>query len=58
MKYSATFPVKWPVRKAWGGVKCLRENGAKYTAKHAASKVLHRFRFEVQVVTAGFENRI
>ncbi|MBS7286557.1 MAG: hypothetical protein KIH06_04775 [Kiritimatiellae bacterium] len=43
MKYSATFPVKWPVRKAWGGSKYLRENGAKYTAKHAAGKVLRRF---------------
>ena len=43
MKYSATFSVKWPMRKAWGGVKCLRENGAKYTAKHAADKVLRRF---------------
>lgn len=43
MKYSATFSVKWPVRKAWGGSKYLRENGAKYTAKHAAGKVLRRF---------------
>ena len=35
--------VTWPVRKAWGGVKCLRENGAKYTAKHAVGKVLRVF---------------
>ena len=35
--------VTWPVRKAWGGVKCLRENGVKYTAKHAVGKVLRVF---------------
>lgn len=35
--------VTWPARKAWGGVKCLRENGFKYTAKHAAGKVLRLF---------------
>lgn len=38
MKYSATFSVTCPARKAWGGVKCLRENGVKYTVKHAAGK--------------------
>lgn len=32
--------VTWPARKAWGGVKCLRENGVKYTVKHAAGKAL------------------
>ena len=46
MKYSATFSVTWSARKAWGGVKCLRENGVKYTAKHAIGKVLRKF-FEV-----------
>ncbi len=35
--------VTWPARKAWGGVKCLRENGFKYTVKHAAGKVLRLF---------------
>lgn len=35
--------VTWPARKAWGGVKCLRENGLKYTVKHAAGKVLRTF---------------
>ena len=35
--------VTWPARKAWGGVKCLRENGVKYTVKHAAGKVLRKF---------------
>ena len=35
--------VTWPARKAWGCVKCLRENGAKYTVKHAAGKVLRKF---------------
>ena len=34
--------VTWPARKAWGGVKCLRENGLKYTAKHAAGKMLRK----------------
>ena len=35
--------VTWPARKAWGGVKCLRENGAAYTVKHAVGKVLRKF---------------
>ena len=35
--------VTWPLRKAWGGVKCLRENGVKYTVKHAVGKVLRLF---------------
>lgn len=35
--------VTWPARKAWGCVKCLRENGLKYTVKHAAGKVLRLF---------------
>ena len=43
MKYSATFSVTCPARKAWGGVKCLRENGVKYTVKHAVGKVLRLF---------------
>lgn len=43
MKYYVTFSVTCPSRKAWGGVKCLRENGAKYTAKHAPGKVQRRF---------------
>ena len=32
--------VTWPARKAWGGVKCLRENGIKYTIKHTVGKTL------------------
>lgn len=32
--------VTWPLRKAWGGVKCLHENGIGYTVKHAWGKVL------------------
>ncbi len=32
----------WPARKAWGGVKCLRDNGVKYTLKHAVGKVLRK----------------
>ena len=35
--------VTWPARKVWGGIKCLRENGVKYTAKHAVGKVLRVF---------------
>ena len=35
--------VTWPARKAWGGVKCLRENGLKYTVKHAVGKVARLF---------------
>ena len=38
--YRVGMIVTWPARKAWGGVKCLRENGVKYTAKHAVGKVL------------------
>lgn len=34
--------VTWPARKARGGVKCLRENGLKYTIKHIAEKVLRK----------------
>ena len=33
----------WPARKCWGGIKCLRENGFAYTAKHAVGKVLRLF---------------
>lgn len=35
--------VTWPARKVYGGIKCLRENGVKYTVKHAAGKVLRLF---------------
>ena len=35
----------WPARKAWGGVKCLRENGIKYTAKHFVGKLARAFGF-------------
>ena len=41
--YRVGMVVTWPARKAWGGVKCLRENGVKYTVKHAVGKVLRRF---------------
>ena len=37
--------VTWPARKVWGGVKCLRENGLPYTAKHFAGKVARRLGF-------------
>ena len=41
--YRIGMAVTWPARKAWGGVKCLRENGLKYTVKHAVGKVLRTF---------------
>ena len=37
--------VTWPARKAWGGVKCLRENGLAYTVKHFFGKVARRLGF-------------
>ena len=40
--YNVGMAVTWPARRAWGGVKCLRENGLKYTIKHAIGKVFHR----------------
>ena len=33
-------PLTWPFRKAWGGVKCVRENGVTYTVKHVVGKAL------------------
>lgn len=41
--YRIGMAVTWPARKTWGGVKCLRENGLKYTVKHAVGKVLRTF---------------
>lgn len=35
--------VTWPARKVYGGIKCLRENGVKYTVKHIIGKVLRKF---------------
>lgn len=35
--------VTWPARKVYGGIKCLRENGVKYTFKHIIGKVLRKF---------------
>ena len=32
--------LSWPFRKAWGGVKCIGENGVSYTVKHAFGKAL------------------
>ena len=32
--------ITWPARKAWGVVKCFRENGFCYTAKHSVGKCL------------------
>ena len=41
--YRVGMVVTWPARKTRGGVKCLRENGVKYTVKHAVGKVLRLF---------------
>ena len=41
--YRVGMAVTWPARKAWGGIKCLRENGVKYTVKHAVAKALRLF---------------
>ena len=30
--------VTFPARKVWGGIKCIRENGLMYTAKHIVGK--------------------
>ena len=45
--YRVGMAVTWPARKAWGGIKCLRENGLTYTAKHIIGKVAR---------TVGFHN--
>ena len=46
--YSVGMFVTWPARKAWGGVKCLRDNGVKYTLKHVAGKILRTFGSKVK----------
>ena len=40
LAYRVGMSITWPVRKAWGGIKCLREKGVKYTIGHAVGKVL------------------
>lgn len=42
--YRTGMAVTWPARKIWGGIKCLNENGVKYTAKHVIGKILRLFR--------------
>ena len=41
--YRTGMAITWPARKVWGGIKCLRENGIKYTAKHFVGKVARSF---------------
>ena len=43
--YRVGMLVTWPARKTWGGVKCLRENGLRYTAKHLVGKVARKLGF-------------
>ena len=43
--YRVGMVVTWPARKVWGGIKCLRENGVKYTIKHAVGKVARTLGF-------------
>ncbi|MCR5751562.1 MAG: glycosyltransferase [Kiritimatiellae bacterium] len=38
--------ITWPARKAWGGVKCWRDNGFKYTVKHFFGKIARRLGFK------------
>ena len=40
--YRVGMVVTYPARKIKGGIKCLRENGLRYTVKHMAGKVLRR----------------
>ena len=46
IKQSAAYRVGsvlvWPLKKVGGGMKCLRENGVKYTIKHALGKITCR----------------
>ena len=46
--YRVGMVVTWPARKVWGGIKCLRENGVKYTTKHAIGKVMRIFGSKVK----------
>lgn len=46
--YRVGMAVTWPARKTWGGVKCLRDNGVKYTVKHSAGKFLRLFGAKVK----------
>jgi hypothetical protein len=43
--YRVGMAATWPARKAWGGVKCLRENGPAYTVKHFFGKIARLFGF-------------
>ena len=38
----------WPLRKGWGGIKCLRENGFQYTIRHVIGKILRLFGSKVK----------
>lgn len=42
--YRIGMAATWPARKAWGGVKCLRENGMAYTAMHLVGKIARALR--------------
>lgn len=43
--YRVGMVVTWPARKAWGGAKCLRDNGVMYTAKHFVGKIVRALGF-------------
>ena len=51
--YRVGMIVTWPARKAWGGVKCLRENGIKYTVRHFVGKVVRALGFRTVAVQRG-----
>ena len=40
--YRVGLIVTWPLRKLYGGVKCFKENGMKYTVKHFIGKVARK----------------
>lgn len=42
-KHVVVKAVTWPARKFLGGIRCLQENGVKYTARHTVGKVLRLF---------------
>ena len=44
--YRTVMFITWPARKAWGGVKCWRDNGFKYTVKHFFGKIARRLGFK------------
>ena len=51
--YRVGLLVTWPGRKVLGGIKCLRENGIKYTVRHFVGKVVRALGFRTVAVQRG-----